>query len=727
MSDALERLCAACGLEAGYRDNDGAWRAAPPATRLAILAAMGVDGAEPEAALAAIERTRWDRVLEPAIVRRLPDFEDVRVQLPAELEARELQWRIAEERGTVRHGRFVAAALEPIEAREEVCAVRLPLPRGIAMGYHALAILDGDQVLGEGLLVVAPERAYLPGEDRLWGCTLQLYGLRSERNAGIGDFSDLARAGEAWAKRGASFVGTNPLHALDEGQSSPYSPSSRLFHNVLYLDVAAIPDFREAAARDPAFAERWAHASARLRGADLVDYAAVSAAKRAVLAELHAHFAAHHRTRRTSRWRAFERFRGARGASLRRFALHEALREAHGTPWPQWPEPHRDPESPAMAELAREHAEAIERHEYLQWQADLQLGDTQAACRGAGMPIGLYADLAVSIAADGADAWTGSRLYARGMSVGAPPDAFNADGQSWGLPPLLPEALRREAYAPFIEMLRANMAHAGALRIDHVMGLERLFWVPAGAPASEGAYVRYPLADLLAIVALESVRSRTMIVGEDLGTVPETLRAHLERAGILSYRVFLFERDAEAFRAPAELPALALAAWSTHDLPTLAGWWQAAEPRGRDALLAALERGGFPTSGLTASAALPPERIALDLHELLARSPCRLFALQVEDVLGVVEQANVPGTVHEHPNWRRKLAVPVEAWGRHARIRRFAERAVRARGRPEPGPTHRDAPVPRATYRIQLNAGFTFRDAERIVPYLAALGVSHLY
>jgi (1->4)-alpha-D-glucan 1-alpha-D-glucosylmutase len=743
MIGRLAKLAALYGVEPGYEDVFRKWQETSEGAIRAVLASMGVKAAsdaEVEASIAAHERESRRRVVPAVWVRRAANLrEGIPIHLPDDALTHTIAWRIIEEDGDVREG-----GLEPLAQ-----AFDLPLPDDLREGYHRIAILRGGAAIGEGVLIVAPDTCYLPpalaAGARIWGASLQLYGVRSDRNAGIGDFTDLTTAVEAWAERGGGIVGTNPLHSLslrDPGNASPYSPGSRLFVNPIYIDVEAVEDFRELGEHDAAFVRRWHDEKERLRAAALVDYAAVAQAKRAVLGKCHASFAKRHMAKGTRRARAFAQFRATRGQALRRHAVHEALEELHRTKWPHWPEDHRDPASEGTRRFAEEHAEDVAFHEYLQWQADIQLAAAQARAREAGMTVGLYADLAISVAGDGSEAWANQASYVLGMNVGAPPDEFNPRGQDWGLPPLSPRRLRESAYAPFIATLRANMSRAGALRIDHVMGLERLYWIPRDAPAAEGAYVRYPVEDLLGIVALESHRHRCMVIGEDLGTVADSFREKVASAGVLTYRVMPFEREVEGFKRPAAYPRQALVSWSTHDLPTFAGWWQDEDLRTRaelglltpeelakqtqqrremrDRLGDALAREGL-------------DRIEpwLAVQQFLGKTPACVMVVQMEDVFGVVPQANLPGTVDQHPNWRRKLPVPVEQWPRDARMRSLVRVLAAERGRSR---SKREAPagfddvaVPRATYRVQLNADFTFRDATKLIDYLARLGVSHIY
>ena len=470
-------------------------------------------------------------------------------------------------------------------------------------------------------------------------------------------------------------------------------------------------------------------------------------AKFQVLRALHRHFDEHHLRHRTERARAFERFVEAGGQSLHRQATFEALQQhLHaGDPsiwgWPVWPPEYRDPQSPVVARFVESHRVDIEFHAYLQWQAELQLFAAAEFARSARLSVGLYADLAVSVDRGGAEVWANQNLYAIDASIGAPPDAFNPHGQNWGLPPMIPARLQQAGYAPLIDTLRANMRHAGALRIDHVMALLRQFWIPAGCSAELGTYVRYPFEDLLGLLALESHRNECLVIGEDLGTVPDEVRTALAANDVLSYRVLLFERDSTgAFSAPAVYPERALATASTHDLPTLAGWWDGhdIDVRQRCGLLASEaqyarqkdERTSDRASLLQAlhgdnhtvddgSGALP----MLAVQRFLARTPAALMVVQPEDMFGVREQANLPGTIDEHPNWQRKLPVPLEEWAADRRFRDLASALNAARA----DLRRTEAPIPRATYRLQLHSEFTLADATRLIPYLDALGISHIY
>jgi (1->4)-alpha-D-glucan 1-alpha-D-glucosylmutase len=767
MDDVLRRLSELYGIQPGYHDVWGNWKTTPEETFRALLAAMGVDASTPEAARAALdgfERRQWDRVLPPIAVIRSRDLpRGVRLQLAETSLTRSLSWRLTEESGEVTEQAFTPLKLPQLEEHEHhgrrIRAFMLPLPPELAEGYHRLEIHEGETLLGRGTIAVAPERCHLPpaleGEGRIWGTTVQLYGLTSARVDGLGNFSDLKACAEAWGEKGAGIVGTNPLHAIslrDPGHASPYSPSSRLFLNPLYIDIEAMADFVEVAAHHRDLPAKWRVQCEALRATPEVDYGGVAAAKRAMFERLYEHFRKHHLSSATPRARAFLQFRDARGPALRRHAIHEALEIHFGVNWRQWPPEYQDPGAEAVTAFRDEHPEKVALHEYLQWQADLQLAAAQARCEELGMAVGLYADLAISIGPDGSEAWANQKLYALGVHVGAPPDEFNRAGQDWGLPPLAPQRLRDAAYAPLVATLRANMQRAGALRIDHVMGLARLWWVPAGKTADAGAYVQYPVDDLLGIVALESQRHRCLVIGEDLGTVSDELRHKLADHEVLSYRLLLFERDGVKFKPPGTYPRRALVAWSTHDLPTLAGWWteedlntksalgimdegmlrQQRESRRaeRAAMIEALANEGLVDRALPSEGPYP-EALGDAVHAYVARTPCSVMVAQMEDMLGLPEQANLPGTVDTHPNWRRRLPLTIEEWSQDGRFKRLAQELSTQRGGRR---NRRDLPaaieganIPRATYRLQLHGEFKFQDATRLVPYLARLGVSHVY
>lgn len=711
--EELLSLCRHHGIGAGYHDIWGHYRAVPEHGLRALLRAMGVAAADREqvrASLRQVEQARAREALElpPVIVLR----EDVRpwsLDLAALAGGGPLEWRLTEEGGVLHEGRTAEG--------------RLRLPDSLPLGYHELRVravpVDGGAAAqSTSLVVVAPRRCYLPPAlaqgRRVWGPALQLYGLRSERNWGIGDFTDLAAAVRICGRAGAALVGLNPLHALypdNPEHASPYSPSSRRFGNPLYLDVEAVPEFAhcgaaQAAVRDPSFQARLQE----LRGLELVDYTAVARAKLPILQMLYREFRRTHLAREDSeRAVRFLAFRRSAGPALRRHALFEALQahfRAHDASvwgWPCWPAAYRNPASPEAAAFQAGHLEEVEFHEYLQWLIDEQLAAAGRASLETGLAVGLYMDLAVSIDRGGAESWSAQDLYAQGAGAGCPPDDFNLHGQDWGLLPMLPEQSRRGAHASFGATLRACMAHAGALRVDHVMGLARLFWVPYGELPDAGAYVAYPFEELMGILALESCRNRCLVIGEDLGTVPDEVRLAMETGGLLSYRVLYFSHSQDGeFLAPGEFAREALVTSTTHDLATFAGYWEGRDLEQRRALhlfpsealcarqfeereldrarlLSALRREGL--LGAEGSAAPSGAALAMDVQQYLARTPARVLSVQLEDVFGCLDQVNLPGTVGEYANWRRKLPVPLERWEADGRIAELARRmAAEGRG-----------------------------------------------
>jgi 4-alpha-glucanotransferase len=568
-------------------------------------------------------------------------------------------------------------------------------------------------------LIAAPSRVYAPadleGGGRAWGLNLPLYALRSRSNWGVGDFGDLGQATQWAASLGAAFVGVNPLHALGgwgAADPSPYSPVSRIFLNVLYLSLEASPELADCQeARTIMASPDFQAAKARLAAAPQVCYQEVRSLKGRVLERLYRTFCARHGAPgdppRTPRGQEFARFVAARGESLARFGQFCALADHfQQDDWRCWPEPYRHPENPAVARFTRERPREVGFAQYGQWLAATQLDRVCHEARNRGLAFTLYQDLALGSSPGGFDTWAHQELFAQGPAIGAPPDAFNPKGQNWGLPPLIPERLRASGYQLFMDTLRANTPPGGMLRMDHVMGLFRLLWIPRGAEASRGAYVVYPARELLAILALESRRRQTLIIGEDLGTVPPRIRRELGKSGVFSYRVFYFERDGNGdFLPPEAYPARSMATVTTHDLPTLAGFWQGrdlelkrsldlyptaaladADARGRERdrrlLTTALERQGLlpPRANcqIEGGAACPVELCGA-VQEYVARSASALMEVRLEEIFGLPDQQNLPGTHTEHPNWRIKFPPTLEEMAESPEPSRLAARLNRAR------------------------------------------------
>ncbi len=699
MSDSgnLDRLAELAGIEPEYWDIWGNHHPVSDESKRNLLAALGIRAGDDTAILASIaelEEAPWRCPLPPVTVVREGEPVGFQVSLPAAAAEGVMACEVIAEDGT-RHAFSFRPTDAALSATRDVDGrslqqrfVKIPVP--LPLGYHSVRI---DEVSDQPMqLIVVPRRCYLPESiadgGKRWGITAHLYTMRSERNWGIGDLTDLGDLVDVCSDLGASLIGLNPLHALFSRHpefASPYSPSSRVFLNTIYLDVEAIADFAECAEAREAVAAMAEELTA-LRDSAVVKYRAVVALKQKVLSLLHDSFRRNHPADNGNNARAmdFERFRQQNGERFRRFALFEALSEHFdGEPWQQWPEAYQRPDSAEVAAFAHDRQANVEFFEYMQWQADLQLAGVVDRVEEHGLGIGLYGDLAIGAAADGADAWSAQDVIVSQASVGAPPDPFNMMGQDWGTPPLHPLALRQMAYEPFIAIVRANMRHAGALRIDHAMGIMHLFWIPAGDSAATGGYVKYPFEDLLGILALESHRSRCMVVGEDLGTVPDGFRERMAAMNILSYKVLYFEKDGDRFKRPGEYPELSLACIATHDLATLIGFWHADDidlkervglyPSPKDAhgertardndrrlLLNALAGEGLLPAGIDPKKAdrtpLTPA-LAAAIHGYLARSPACVMMVQIDDLMEELEQVNLPGTVDERPNWRRRLSV----------------------------------------------------------------------
>jgi 4-alpha-glucanotransferase len=536
-------------------------------------------------------------------------------------------------------------------------------PADLPIGSYRLHLTDAASFTEEAPLMVAPPRAFGGDFDRCWLVAVQLYGIRSARNWGIGDFTDLEGLIELASALGADGIGLNPLHALFDdrpGDCSPYSPNSRLFLNALYVDVEKLPEFR----RDD-LAES-AGAIARLRQDDLVDYAGVAALKWRALRLAFERFKA---GAGPERRQEFASFRTERAPLLSRFACFEVLRHRFNKPWWEWPKSWRQPDEAKCAKLrAGPDAAEIEFVEFVQWTADRQLQSCRDLAARLGMKVGLYLDVAVGVQSDGFDAWNEQAAISRHLAVGAPPDPLNTTGQNWGLAGFHAAGLELQSFEPFREMLRASMRHAGAIRLDHVLGLKRLYLVPHGFAANNGAYAQMPFEALLAATAQESVAHRCVVIGEDLGTVPEGFREQMADWGIWSYQVMMFERDDHGrFRGIDHYAPNALVTFNTHDLSSYAGWRSFSDLKLKRSL--GIDPGESDDARWHALAMLTEalRHCGIDKDDLhavagfLAQTRSRLLAIALEDLLGVIDQPNIPGTVNEHPNWRRRLPVAIDA------------------------------------------------------------------
>jgi 4-alpha-glucanotransferase len=635
--DELRRTALGRGIATSFADAAGGHHTVPEATLRAVLEAMGP---APEAAA-------WP----PVVVAR---------------QGRRCDWRPPE-------GEPVALALEGGAERP----LPAELPGDLPPGRHRAVGRTGATTL-----VVAPGRCHLPavlaGGGRAWGWTAQLYAVRSRSSWGIGDLGDLAGLLAATASLGAEFALLNPLHAASPGEPSPYNPSSRVFRNPLYLRVEAVPELAALAGGERERIEALARAGRELLTRDRIDRPAVYQLKDTALRLAHGALA-----RLPDRQAGLAAYRAAT-PNLERFATFCALQRVHGRDWRAWPAAYRDPGRPEVAAFGAEHGDEVGYHAWLQWLLDEQL----AAAAPANGGLGVLNDLAIGFAPDGFDAWSFQDELAAGITVGAPPDPLGPRGQDWGLPAFVPDRLAAGGYEPFAQTIRAGMAHATGLRIDHVMGLFRLFWIPEGAEPAEGTYVRYPADDLLGVLALESMAAGALVVGEDLGTVEHGVRERLEAEGVLSYRLAWFEHGpGGGRRRAADYPRLALAATTTHDLPTVAGFFSGSDLRhlyeigvaapggdeqaDQEAQRASLRR-LLEDEGLLAPGEESVEAIVAALYGFLARTPSMLLAATLEDAVEAPDRPNVPGTIDQRPNWSLPLPVPLEELADDPRVRRLA-------------------------------------------------------
>ncbi len=664
----LDRLSEAAGIAPDWWDVSGRRTRVSDGTRRALLAAMRLPAATDRDAretLRHLSDERDRRALPLALVSRTGHPGVLRLGLPPGLGRQPLWLSIEREDGETERIRLQAedgkvvgfTGVDGLPAQ----AWQVALP-ALPEGRHRVRREDAPDAVCH--LTVAPTKCFIPDSirrgARRFGIAAQLYAVRRAGDQGVGDFTTLAMLARAAANEQAATVGINPLHMLfpdDRERASPYHPSDRRFLDPIYLDVSGVSvDPVSAAADVVAWSEVWALKRAALEQ-QFVAFTAAEAADPQMATD-------------------FQQFIDLGGIELQRFATFQAIAETRpGENWHQWPTGLHSPDGRDVETFAREHAGRVRFHQYLQFQADRQL----AAAASSGLELGLYRDLAVGAAPDGAEAWARSEDLGQGAWVGAPPDPFAPEGQNWHLPPPLPQRFALNGFASFAALVASNMRHAGVLRIDHAMGLTRLFWIPDGGTGADGAYVAYPFADLLGQLALESARARCMVVGEDLGTVPEGFRAVMTENDILSYRVLFLEREGVNFKPAASYPARAVACVSTHDLPPLAGWWEGADlqeraavgliddlpqaeasrAQERAALVDALvDEGCLAESEFDAPAAAD---IMAGAHEFIATTPADLVLIQAEDLAGLRVGVNLPGTDRERPNWRLRVPLVVDA------------------------------------------------------------------
>ena len=673
----LAELAAAFGIATEFWDWKGRLTEVTDETVIAILAGMDVDASDPDRARAALEDLRqrpWTRLLPPCVVMEQGTVRQVQVHLPhvswvrLAVRLEEGGWRDVPQVTDDEPPRWVDGVLTGQASFE--------LPADLPLGYHRLqaTTASGQQ---EATLVVSPAFLGFPpsmGEKRAWGYAVQLYSITSEQSWGIGDLLDLADLA-TWSatQQFANFVLVNPLHAAEPMpplEPSPYLPTSRRYVNPLYIRPELVPEYAELDERARRrIAQVRANLTKDLAGQALISRDLIWTAKIEALLVIFDHGL------RPARRMAFNDFLRREGRGLTQFATWSALVNENGDDWREWPPELRRPSSPEVAIFAEEHVDQIIFYAWLQWIADDQLRAAQSAAKDAGMRIGIMSDLAVGVSGRSAEAWTYGNLFADGVSVGAPPDHFNQTGQDWGQAPWRPDRLDDLSYAPFRSMVAGILRHSGGIRVDHIMGLFRLWWIPDGMPASKGAYVRYNHEAMVGILALEAHRAGALVVGEDLGVVEPWVRDYLRARGILGTSIAWFERDGDGRPLPPEAwREYCLASVTSHDLPPTAGYLAgehiklqhelglltesleaelAMAERDRDAYVDALRRGGF----LTADPASTQD-IVEALHRYLVATPARVLCAALPDAVGDRRTQNQPGTHTEYPNWRIPLSDP---------------------------------------------------------------------
>jgi 4-alpha-glucanotransferase len=686
--EALERAAAGWGVELEYTDTWGRTHMASDQTLRGALAALGVPASNDQELASAgngRDRERWSRAFDPAVVV-FEDSDAFPLRIPAERAGSSVKFEFRWENGEIEHHWFWLPELPELErvsvAGHDFISKRVPLPP-LRLGYHDLRVYwmkePEQEAFEDARFIVCPRRAK-EVDGRMAGVALSLYGLRSARNWGCGDFTDLRAVVDTLAPSGAAFIALNPLHAIPNRQpynTSPYLPLCSLFRNYLYLDVESVPGFLPEDAPQKEIVA--------LRATELVEYELVADIK---LRALHRAFERFEKSGHTS---VFEEFARVEGDPLHDFAVFCALDQYihRGNPeiwlWKDWPAVYRDPRSPSVARFAQERRDEVQFYKFLQWQVDRQLGEAQDHAIAKGMKVGLYHDLALATDRFGADLWMNRRFYASGARVGAPPDELAPGGQDWGFPPPNREAHRENGYELFAQSIRKNARHGGALRIDHVMRFFRLFWIPDELNATQGVYVKDYAEDLLGILALESVRGGFIVIGEDLGTVEWSVRNKLGEMGILGYRLLWFEKNPDgSFRLPQEYPSHAAVSTTTHDLPTLAGFLEGRDIEARRSA-GLVDQAGYDSQWaarreeiVRLEDALQRAGFAGDPLSFVLATPCALAIVNQEDLTGETQQQNLPASTWQHPNWRRKMKVAVEELGPIAEdLKRRLERSGR--------------------------------------------------
>ncbi len=718
--ELINELSELCGIVPEYWDISGKKHITSVETKKAILRAMRLKVDSVEDIVKEINERKykpWRNLIEPVHVISVNNQP---LQIPVHIPIREgeekkllISWFIENENGQ-REEFMLSGESINVSEQQWIDGLRyikfnLSDMTHRETGYHVIQVeckhpenvFPGETKLLRKLtkIIVTPDTCFIPSElqnGRTWGLSTNLYSILSLRNWGIGDFTDLKKIVKWIADLKSGFVGINPLHAIPNTKPfgiSPYSPISRLYKNFVYLDIENIPEVSEAEdAQMVIRSESFKKEMNKFKKRKLIDYEQIALLKEKILRHAFDFFYEKHYMRDTPQGKYFRRYISEEGSNLESFALFLTLwkymKKIHNAyTWQQWPEEYRSPSNKDVHGFRKTHEKEILFYKYIQWHIDRQLKETAEMARKSGMIVGLYHDLAIGSVYGGSDVWNYRDVVGE-ADVGAPPDDFSPNGQNWGFPPLIPERLKDTGYELFIQTIRKNMKYAGALRIDHAPGLFRLFWIPYGTAPKKGTYVLYPSEDLLRIVALESVRNKTMVIAEDLGTVGENVRETLKRFQMLSYKLFYFERNYPdpSFVLPDGYPDMALCAVTTHDLPTLYGYWKSQDikirkklgmfsdetfwqrqirerERDKKLIFSTLKSQGIIPDDFPSDPKVIPQmtpELCLAIYQYLARTPCKLLIVSLDDILGTLNQQNMPGTVDSYPNWVQKTPLTLE-------------------------------------------------------------------
>ncbi len=724
----INELAELCGIIPDYWDIFGNRHITPFETKKKILRAMRINIESEEEVLREINRVRaypWDSIIEPV---QIFSINNQPIHIPIYIQVDEgkekgliISWDYSEQnlneesissKKVIKSRQSFEISPDYINNCEKkwfdgkrFVKIFLPINNRLDIGYYRLSVeckhpekifpANKNKISKTSKIIITPDRCYMPPElenKKTWGLSINLYALRSEKNWGIGDFGDLAEITSFISELKGDCVGLNPLHYIPNTIPygiSPYSPISRLFKNYLYISIENMPEIKESKEIQKHLkSTKYLEKIKKIRRSELIDYEEIVLLKKDALKKIFNHFYENHYLKGSKYALEFKEYIENEGKQLETFALFLALSEKFKSSFHEWPEKYKNTANTEIELFIQKHKKEILFHQYLQWHIDRQLSEISKLAKETGMRIGLYLDLAVGSIRGGYDEWNYPETIANEINLGAPPDDFNINGQNWGFPPLIPKSLKDSAYELFIQTMRRNMKHAGALRIDHALGLFRLFWIPEGEEAKNGAYVKCCSEDLIRIIALESVLNKTIVIGEDLGTIGENARETLQKFGILSYRLFYFERKYPdpSFLEPEKYPELALCSITTHDLPTIYGWWYGkdnelkkqfnmfkdnahmqkyTEERIRDKKLM--------LSALKIQGLLPPRysvevgeevdmnfELCLAIYEFLSLTPCKLLMVSLDDIIGTLNQQNLPGTIDEHPNWKQKYHISIE-------------------------------------------------------------------